>query len=158
MKEIVKWVKIRGQYGTFRHRALIDTGSHDTLVPRWIALQAGTWHGGKVLDESFSVAGETFDVEIHKAEIEIEGTGCKATTRILVPTEETDHKPEFLIGSLFLQKTKAAIIYVGDHPVLNFPGKRHTFSRGGGIQLMRKKPGPELKAERSPKKKTKKSK
>ena len=51
MKEIVKWVKIRGQYGTFRHRALIDTGSHDTLVPRWIALQAGTWHGGKVLDE-----------------------------------------------------------------------------------------------------------
>lgn len=151
MKQIVKWVKIRGQYGVHKHKALIDTGSQDTIVPRWIATQAGTWHGGKTIGD-VAILGERFDVEIHKAEIEIEGTGCKATTRILVPTEETVYGPEFIIGSLFLQETNAAIIYAGDHPILNFPGKQHFFSRGGGVRLMRKKSGPELQPSTSPRK------
>ena len=134
MQEIVKWVIVHGRRGTFKHRALIDTGTGMTIMPRRIALQAGTFFTGRTGD--IGLTGVAMEVEIHKADIEIVGSGCRATIEVLIPIEEEDHRPEFIIGSLFLQKTKAAIIYVGDHPVLSYPGKMHLLSRGGGARFV----------------------
>jgi predicted aspartyl protease len=133
MRELVKWVIIHGRRGTFRHRALIDTGTEMVVMPRRIALQAGTSWSGERADVGLS--GAVFEAEIHKADIEIVGSGCRATVEVLVPSEEENRRPEFMIGSLFLQKTKAVIAYVGDHPVLSFPNKRHIL-RAGGARLI----------------------
>jgi hypothetical protein len=132
--EFVKWVIVHGRRGTFKHRALIDKGTELCIMPRWIAEQAGTSWSGKRGD--LGLQGRVFDVEYHTANLEIVGSGCRATVGVLVPTEEEDFRPEFIIGSAFLQKTRAAIIYVGDHPVLNFPGKMHVLSRGGGAKFI----------------------
>ena len=150
MQEIVKWVVVHGRRGTFKHRALIDTGTALTILPRRIALQAGTSWTGKTGD--IGLTGIAMEVEVHKADLEIVGSGCRAAVDVLVPTEDEDHHPEFIIGSLFLQKTKAAIIYVGDHPVLNYPSKRHMLSRGGGAKFVPHQ-GTSLKASRSPRRK-----
>lgn len=130
-ERIVKWVIVHGRRGTFRHRAVIDTGTEMCFMPRRIALQAGTSWSGELGDTG--LAGAALEVEIHKADIEIVGSGCRAVVEVMVPTEEEHRQPEFMIGSLFLQKTEAAIIYVGDHPVLNFPGKRHMMSRSRAV-------------------------
>ena len=146
MREIVKWVIVHGRRGTFRHRAVIDTGTDMCVMPRRIALQAGTSWAGERGD--MRLTGSAIEVEIHKVDIEIVGSGCRAIVDVMVPAEEEDRQPEFMIGSLFLQKTKAAIIYVGDHPVLNFPGKRHLLARGRATYVPRQ--ATSLKARTSP--------
>ena len=149
MKEIVKIVIVRGRHGNSSHRALIDTGTDRVIMPRRIAEQAGIPWGGRTAD--IRIAGDEIEMEIRRGDIEIANSGCRATVEILVPIEKEDARPEFIIGSLFLQKTKAAIIYMDDHPVLHVPGKLHFVSRGGGARANVHDEGP--KADRSPMKK-----
>lgn len=153
MKEVVKWAIIRGKYGSFRHRALIDTGTELVLMPRRMAIQAGIPLEGIDVG-NIGLIGSNLDVEESMADIEIVGSGCRAKVKILVPTITEREKPEFIIGSRFLQATKAAIIYVDDHPVIHITDRKfHMLSRGGGAKYVPRKYTPILKAETSPVKK-----
>jgi predicted aspartyl protease len=148
MKEIVKLVKIHGRNGVLLHRALIDTGTDGVILPRHIALRAGTVPL-RVPTGDISLLGTTIEVEKHRVDIEIVNSGCRAEVVAYVPVEDETAMPEFIIGSLFLQKTGAAIVYKGPHPVFHVPGKFHSFSRGGGATFIPRTDGQHTKLRAS---------
>ncbi len=113
MERLHKYVIVRGDKGQHKALAVIDTGTPRTVVPRRIAERVGTFPTGR--KGRLNIKGTSGPVDMHEAEIEIVTGGCRSTIEILVP-----HNPKFdllLVGSLFLQKTGATIVYRGEHPV-----------------------------------------
>ena len=157
MEEIVKLVKVHGKNGVFQYRALIDTGSKEVVMPRHIARRAGTRLLYKMNKETGKREPDTGDMERHEVDVEVINSGCRAKVTALVPVAGEEKKPEFILGSLFLQKTGAAIVYREKHPVFHVPGKFHVFSKGGGVELTpRSTEGQHtsLRASTSPRKKS----
>ena len=142
MCEVVKLTKVHGSNGVFQCRALIDTGTREVVMPRHIALRAGTrllYRKNKKTGErepdtgEIGLAGNIIEIERREVDVEVINSGCRAKMVALVPVDGEDIEPEFMLGSLFLQKTGAAIVYREKHPVFHVPGKFHVFSKGGGV-------------------------
>jgi predicted aspartyl protease len=115
MERLWKYVKVRGEKGSARVIALIDTGTPHSILPRQVAETVGTIPTGKT--GTLRIKGASIRVQKHRADIEIASGGCRADVEVLVP-EKATAKITAIIGSLFLQQTGAAIIYRGSHPVL----------------------------------------
>jgi predicted aspartyl protease len=152
MDELVKNVLVHGKNGSFRHRAIIDTGSKATIIPRRIALRAGILDGKAKGSGKIKLLGDSLEVEEYRANLEIFGTKVSAVTDVLVPVAEEKKKPEFIVGSIFLQQIQAVIVYKDEHPILSFLSRMRLIGRRGRVSRV---PGQStsLPAETSPKKK-----
>lgn len=115
MEQIWKEVKLRGERGVVRETALIDTGTPRVILPRRVAERVGTIPTGRT--GVLNIRGQKLRMQIHMADVEIITGGCRAMVEALVPDDPSARIP-LMIGSRFLQKTGAAIVYRGKHPVL----------------------------------------